>query len=165
MRLKQTIALLTGGAILAMAGLNAAVLVPVAGGFASIEEGQARRNAERVQAAIGLRLDAMVRTATDWSHWDETYGFVAGLDDGYIERNLAFDSIRTIGMNLVYFYDLAGQAIWGRSTTWTPVLCSNCRRWRRCRPAIRCWRRRHGSAMCTASCRPRWGRCWSPPRR
>lgn len=113
MPLRQKIALIVGTVVLAMIGLIAAVLLPVAESFQSLEDLQAERNAGRVRQAILNQLDHMARSAMDWSHWDETYRFVAGEQPDYVVDNLAATSLATLGVNLMQFYNRDGRLVWG----------------------------------------------------
>ncbi len=113
--LKQKITLIMGAVILAMMSLNAAVLLPVADSFSDLEEAQAEQDSARVQQAIAIHLEQLSHSARDWSHWDETYGFIAGTVPDYPAANLSVASFFNLGVDMMYFYDRAGNLVWGQA--------------------------------------------------
>jgi signal transduction histidine kinase len=74
-------------------------------GFDALEDAALTSDLQRVQNKITDQLDAMARNTTDWAHWDETYQFVADLNDVYIENNLTPESLESIDMSMMLFFD------------------------------------------------------------
>lgn len=61
--------------------------------FNVLEENRARNNSERVNEQInGIAEDLGARVA-DWGHWDESYSFIQGSNEGYIASNLNYDAL------------------------------------------------------------------------
>ena len=113
--LKQKITLIMAAVILLMMSLNAAVLLPVADSFSDLEQAQAEEDSARIQQAIANYLDHLGNSARDWSHWDDTYDFVAGDKPDFVDGNLSFDSFVNLGVDMMYFYDRAGTIVWGKT--------------------------------------------------
>jgi len=113
--LRLKIATVMAVAVLLMAGLNAAVLIPVYRSFAELEQAEARRNSERVQRAIAAELQHMARSVIDWAAWDDTYEFVGGRNPAYVEENLYFETLKSLDFNLAFVYDRAGNILWGEA--------------------------------------------------
>lgn len=111
MLLRQKITLIVGVAIVAMLALNALLMMPVADSFSELEEAQALRNAARVEESFAAQLDNLTRTAWDWSHWDETYQFVAGDDPDYAAQNLSAGGMAMVDLNLMAFFDAEGRPV------------------------------------------------------
>lgn len=115
MSLRFKVAIVMAVAVLLMAGLNAAVLIPVSRSFAELEEAEAQRNSDRVERAITAELQHMARSALDWSTWDDAYEFVDGRRPSFIEDNLYFDTLKNLDVHLMFVYDRAGNIAWGEA--------------------------------------------------
>jgi two-component system, NtrC family, sensor kinase len=112
--LKKSISLIMGLTILFLLGLSAAILIPVSSSFSRLEETQAQQDNERVLAGIDNKLETMARSALDWATWDDTYAFIAGEGTDYVESNLNFNTQSTLDLNLMAFYDQAGNIAWSK---------------------------------------------------
>lgn len=115
MSLRLKVATVMAVAVLLMAGLNAAVLIPVSRSFAELERAEARRNSERVERAIAVELDHLARNVLDWANWDDTYEFVGGRDPSFVDNNLYLETLKNLDVNLMFFYDRAGNIAWGEA--------------------------------------------------
>ena len=100
--------LVMGYAMLGYSTLQA-VIVP---GFDRLERKEALENLQRVERALSGELDYLVYTNTDWSEWTDTYRFVLGEYEEYVEANLSYDTLVNIGLNVMAFYDLGGRVLW-----------------------------------------------------
>jgi signal transduction histidine kinase len=100
--------LVMGYAMLGYSTLQA-VIVP---GFDRLERKEALENLQRVERALSGELDYLVATNTDWSEWTDTYRFVLGEYEEYVEANLSYDTLVNIGLNVMAFYDLGGRVLW-----------------------------------------------------
>ena len=108
MSLRFKVVLVMAVAVVLMAALNAAVLLPVSQNFAELEEAEARRNSDRVERAISSELSHMARNALDWSNWDDAYEFVDGRRPEFVEDNLYPETLKNLQVHLMYIYDRAG---------------------------------------------------------
>jgi diguanylate cyclase (GGDEF)-like protein len=82
--------------------------------FAELEKNQARENLQRTVFAIESEVGHLNSACHDWAAWDDTYTFVNYRGDEYIRANLAFDSFKSLGINLLYYCDLRGRVVWGK---------------------------------------------------
>lgn len=113
MSLRFKVVLVMAVAVVLMAALNAAVLLPVSQSFTELEEEEARRNSDRVQRAISSELRHMARNALDWANWDDAYEFVDGRRPEFVEDNLYPETLKNLQVHLMYIYDRAGRIAWG----------------------------------------------------
>ena len=112
MSLKFKALVVVGAAILLLVALGAGALFPILRSFDVLEQAEARRNSARVLHAIEDRVAQLRRTARDWSEWSDTYAFVQGDKDDFVESNLYFESLETLRVHFMVFYDLNGQIRW-----------------------------------------------------
>lgn len=82
--------------------------------FLSLERSEAEKDMERCVNAVRREIEHLDKFVLDWSAWDHTYEFVAGVDtSAYVESNLPLTTFVSSRLNLVYFYDTAGAVVWG----------------------------------------------------
>ena len=96
------------------AALHQAVLeLVIYPGFVQLEREETVKNAERALLALERELDLLVPSVTDWASWDETYRFLAGLDQSYVEANLGTHTLKGLALHAMGIYDRGGQIVWG----------------------------------------------------
>ena len=100
--------LVLGYAMLGYSTLQA-VIVP---GFDRLERKEALENLQRVERALSGELHHLISTNTDWSEWTDTYRFALGDYEKFADANLSYDTLANIGLNVMAFYDIQGQALW-----------------------------------------------------
>ncbi|WP_119459214.1 CHASE4 domain-containing protein [Rhodospirillaceae bacterium SYSU D60014] len=116
MSLKIRVVLIMAATITIMLGLNALVLhLLVARGFEDLERAEALRNADRVVGALKSEIAHLGNSAEDWAKWDDAYAFAAGESPSFVERNLVFDTLRALDVNMMIFTDNSGRILWGKS--------------------------------------------------
>ncbi len=64
--------------------------------------------------ALRSEINHLDSLAFDWAAWDDTYDFVTSLDEKYINSNLLFFTFRDSELNLVFFLDPSGAAVWAK---------------------------------------------------
>jgi signal transduction histidine kinase len=74
--------------------------------FEQLEADTSRSNAQRIMNVLQENFNAMVSTTLDWGHWDETYHFIRGEDDGFIETNLGISTVTNLDLNMMLFVNL-----------------------------------------------------------
>ena len=100
------------GVVLAIgnyAGL-AAVVYPTFEGF---ERESAAQNLLRAQQAVNAELVALDILGREYSEWDHSYDYVRGLRSEFEEENLDTAYWKNIDINLMVFFDIDGQMLWG----------------------------------------------------
>ncbi|MBP9801876.1 MAG: PAS domain S-box protein [Candidatus Moranbacteria bacterium] len=55
----------------------------------------------------------------DWAQWDDTYDFMESRDQSYIDSNLNDESLRSLGIQLVLFFNNDGQVFFQKQITTT----------------------------------------------
>jgi signal transduction histidine kinase/ActR/RegA family two-component response regulator len=84
-------------------------------GFREVEHSRARLNAERAANMLldqAAQLDAKLR---DWSAWDDTYAFMESASPAYVESNLQFESMASLGISMVAFVRPDGSIAFGQT--------------------------------------------------
>lgn len=76
-----------------------------------IEQAQVDSSLARIDAAIEHEARAMASTAKDWAIWTDTHDYVQGRDQTYIKRNLDNDTLASLDVDFIAFYDREGQLI------------------------------------------------------
>jgi diguanylate cyclase (GGDEF)-like protein/PAS domain S-box-containing protein len=71
-------------------------------------------NMERVIKLIDKDTEALNATAGDWSLWDDTYYFLKGDNDTYVQDNLADASVATLRLNMMIYLDNSGKIIYSK---------------------------------------------------
>jgi PAS domain S-box-containing protein len=77
--------------------------------FLALEEDQARRNTDRMAAAVDQSLAKLSSTVMDWAPWEDTYRFLGGENPSYPEENLAGPTVDNLQINLLLFLNDSGQ--------------------------------------------------------
>lgn len=96
-------------AIGSFAGL-ASVVYPT---FESFERESAEQDLQRAEEAINAELSNLRVFAREYSEWDHTYEYVQGLRSDYEEENMDTSYWKSIGINMMLFFDADGQMLWG----------------------------------------------------
>ncbi len=73
--------------------------------FEQLEKDDVSRNMERAKAAMDARLDTLSASVNDYAMWDDTYLFVQGQLDEYIDSNFGPEAPTNFDANMVLFYD------------------------------------------------------------
>jgi PAS domain S-box-containing protein len=106
MKIRNRVLSILGMTFILMLILFALVTGEILGNsFDNLEQKEVSKNLERADSAIGAKLDNMESIAGDWGYWDDTYYFVRGEDDEYIVNNLGPDSLITLQVDMMLFYD------------------------------------------------------------
>ena len=79
--------------------------------YLQLEKDAAESNIQRVLNTISGDLDNLDSTTVDWAYWDETYSFVQGENDTYVEDNLAPATLVNLRINMMLFFDTSGGLI------------------------------------------------------
>lgn len=79
--------------------------------FERLEMRSARRNLDRVLAAVSREGQHLATLDRDWSAWDDTYSFAAGGSPGYVAENLNAGSWKPTGVDLMAIYGRDGRLL------------------------------------------------------
>jgi PAS domain S-box-containing protein len=73
--------------------------------FQQLEEEEVVKNVDRATEAIDVHINRMVFTAADWGEWEDTYKFIRGEKEEYLDVNLGTGSLVNLEINLMLLYD------------------------------------------------------------
>ena len=73
--------------------------------FEQLEKDDVSRNMERATAALDSKADVLDMMAFDYAVWDDTYLFVQGQYDDYIDETLSPEVIWNLDASMLLFYD------------------------------------------------------------
>jgi sensor domain CHASE-containing protein len=76
--------------------------------YERIENEQVVRNLERVDLSLQSQSETLNITLRDWGQWDDTYEFINGRYDEYVDSNLDDASILNLQINLMAFVNASG---------------------------------------------------------
>ena len=83
--------------------------------YTSLERTSAKRDMERVVAAIDREIEHLSTLVYDWASWDDSYRFVTDANGDYIETNLPYSTFDSNELNLIAYYDGDGGLVWGQA--------------------------------------------------
>ena len=83
--------------------------------FLALDINEAQNDSDRVKLAIDGELAHLKVLCTDWSNWDDAFGFIQGKEAGFAESNLVDSTFSDNHLNLVCFIDPNGKFFWSRS--------------------------------------------------
>ena len=82
--------------------------------YASIQKDEVLRNLNRCKEAINREHDYLSAITSDWSSWNDTWNFVQGNKDDFIESNLVDKTFDDLKLDLFIVCDLSGNVVWRR---------------------------------------------------
>jgi signal transduction histidine kinase/CheY-like chemotaxis protein len=83
--------------------------------FAQLEHQITGEHVDRVVAAIDDTLRKFESTLGDWANWDDTFEFVTGLREQFIEENLMDSTFINLDINVMAFTDTGGSIIYSKA--------------------------------------------------
>src|SRR3990172_7741480 len=112
---QKTLAVLVLTLIGLFVGLYVTSRFIVVQGFAQQEQEDTRQNVERVRSALNDEIATLKTLVSDWAVWDDTYGFIEGGNDAYVQSNLVDETLINLRLNLSLFIDSAGETIYAKA--------------------------------------------------
>ncbi len=82
--------------------------------FNDLENVDTRQNALRVQEALAGEFDSLGAVAGDWATWTDTYNFVRGDYDAYVEENLQDYTFVNLQVNFMIFLDHSARVVYAK---------------------------------------------------
>jgi PAS domain S-box-containing protein len=83
--------------------------------FRALQHENATTEAIQCKSLVQSEIDAIARTTTDWSAWDDTYNYVADRNEAYASSNLVSETLKSNKLNVLYIVDCNGAVVWGRT--------------------------------------------------
>lgn len=116
MRLKGKLAVLLAAFTLLFVLVNwlihSFVIMP---GFLAVEQTQAANSAQRTVTALNREIAALDDLCADWAAWDDAYRFIVDHNPDFSHSNLVEETYTNNHLNLLLFYDLAGNYVAGNT--------------------------------------------------
>lgn len=85
----------------------------IATSFSELEQESITRNVQRVQNVLMDIQQTLTNVAGDYAFWDDTRDFVQGINtEAYIDENLFIDILLGIDINMMLYYDPAGEPVY-----------------------------------------------------
>jgi signal transduction histidine kinase len=83
--------------------------------FQDLENSYVSENVGRIQDAILREQSTVDGLVLDWGIWDETYSYIQGTNDDYIDINLPNESFINNELNVVLLINATGQLKYGKA--------------------------------------------------
>lgn len=77
------------------------------------EKQSAEQAVESVRGLLKQTYTDFTDRFPDWSAWDDTYEFITDRNSDYIKSNLAPESLARMNVNVVLYYNLSGEQVYG----------------------------------------------------
>lgn len=74
--------------------------------FDDLENEEVQEDIQRTSNILADELSDMEKTAKDWGHWNDTYNFMVGTNDTYVEDNLTVDTLTNLDLNVMAYINL-----------------------------------------------------------
>jgi diguanylate cyclase (GGDEF)-like protein/PAS domain S-box-containing protein len=94
--------------------LYATARVILTSSFAKLEEQNTRVNIQRTLDNLSEAQFSLLRTATDWSAWNDTYAFVEDVNEKYIEATLLDENISNLKLNYILYINSSDQVVFSK---------------------------------------------------
>lgn len=82
--------------------------------FSKIENRDMKRETAVAVDALQNRINQMAVKNSDWSNWDDSYQFIVDRNQAYIQANLVNQSLTTLGINFMLFYNAQHKLVWAQ---------------------------------------------------
>ncbi len=79
--------------------------------YEALEERMAYKDVQRVESALMTRLHQLSAFTRDWAVWDDTYAFLEGENDEYIESNWIQETFDNVAVDFVYYIQEDGSLV------------------------------------------------------
>lgn len=83
-------------------------------GFLKLEREYLARNVTRVKNDFANEVEHLVQKSKDWAAWDDTYTFMQNHNRAYISSNLTPESVDSLGIDAILYFDLTQSFYDGR---------------------------------------------------
>ena len=80
--------------------------------YVDLEEETVTRNVQRALNATEEEIAFLRRTTLDYAHWDDTFDFIQGQGEGYIEANVFDVVMSNFALNFILFVSETGDVVY-----------------------------------------------------
>ncbi|HPO12313.1 MAG TPA: diguanylate cyclase [Candidatus Hydrogenedentes bacterium] len=117
MKLKgKTFAILLGSTALIFGVVYAWSRLVLLGGFVEVENKEVQRDLEQVVDTLKDQISAIGTRTSDWAFWDDTYQFVADVNQEYIDKNIGYEQFAALSsiINFILLFNEAGEHVYSK---------------------------------------------------
>lgn len=82
-----------------------------------IERQQILQHSNQARSVIDILVRSQGERSYDWANWDESYHLVTKGDEAYRDRNLYYDGLKNLDLDMMIFLNLDGEVIENTMTT------------------------------------------------
>ncbi|MDX9788262.1 MAG: CHASE4 domain-containing protein [Desulfobacterales bacterium] len=93
--------------------------------YLALEQTFAKKELARCIATLESSIKFLDILTNDWAAWDDSYAFLLDRNADYIKSNLVQETFLDNDLNLIHYYDLKGNLVWGKAVavdSATPIL-------------------------------------------
>lgn len=83
--------------------------------FSDLEKNKVKQDSIRVTAAIERELEGIESITIDWAEWDDTYTFIADLNEDYIDANLNESIFYNQRLDVIIYVNAEGEVVHSKS--------------------------------------------------
>lgn len=115
MKLRRKLVIFTAATVLcAIAVLYSTLHAVLEAQFVKIETEKMRQDANRALAALADEIVALDTIVEDWAAWDDTYAFVADVNQSYIDSNFVDSTFTNLQVNFVLLVNTNGAIVYSK---------------------------------------------------
>jgi PAS domain S-box-containing protein len=81
--------------------------------FIDLERAEAEKDMTRCVDALRREIHHIDTTTHDWAAWTDSYNFIQGKNDGFIESTLNKEVFSNVNLNLIFYVNLKNVVFWG----------------------------------------------------
>ncbi|WP_299020157.1 bifunctional diguanylate cyclase/phosphodiesterase [uncultured Photobacterium sp.] len=82
-----------------------------------IEQQQILQHSSEAESVVNILVQSQGKRAYDWASWDESYQLVTKGDDAYRDRNLYYNGLKSLDLDMMVFINRSGQIVESIMTT------------------------------------------------
>ena len=113
LRTKSIIVICTGFSIFCII-LSLILNQVITANYLDLETKSVSENVRRIINQLSQEYTNLESVAADWAMWDDTYIFMKDKNEIYIEDNLNYESLESLDINFMLFYDNSGSLVYSK---------------------------------------------------
>jgi len=79
------------------------------------EDTMVRQDFDRAMSIIQREKSSLESTVTDWAYWDDTFSYLNGTNNNYVDVNLQDNTLTSLNLNYMGFFNLIGETVFTKS--------------------------------------------------
>jgi signal transduction histidine kinase len=116
MRLRtKMIVIMIVGSIACIFSFYVAGQIILVGNYAQLEKQEIGEDLGRTLTVLSNELDDIASRTADYSDWDDTYNFMATLDQNYVQINLVESTFTNLRIDVIVFVSTSGNVVFSKA--------------------------------------------------